>query len=59
MELEIILSEVVRLRRPIAACSPSYADCSLKTNTAILWDIDHTKRRLFKGGIGQGKETKT
>jgi hypothetical protein len=33
-------------------------DCRPKTNVAILWDMDHTKERLGKGGIGQGKETK-
>jgi hypothetical protein len=36
MELEnIILSEVIRLRRPKLACSPSCADYRLKTNTVI------------------------
>jgi hypothetical protein len=38
--------------------SPSYVDCRPKTNAVILWDIGHTKGRLWKGGIGQGKETK-
>jgi hypothetical protein len=47
-----------RLRRPKAACSPSYVDFRPKTNVAILWNMDHTKGRLCKGGIGQGKETK-
>jgi hypothetical protein len=47
-----------RLRRPKAACSPSYADCRPKTNAAILWGTGHTKGRLCKGGMGQGKETK-
>jgi hypothetical protein len=56
MKLEnIILSEV--LRKPRATCSPSYTDCRPKTNAAILWDMGHTKRRLCKGGRGQGKET--
>jgi hypothetical protein len=32
--------------------------CGLKTNAVILWDRGHTKGRLFKGGTGQGKETK-
>jgi hypothetical protein len=29
-----------------------------KTNVAILWDMGHTKGRLYTVGIGQGKETK-
>jgi hypothetical protein len=33
-------------------------DCRPKTNAAIFWDTGHTKGRLCKGGIGQGKETK-
>jgi hypothetical protein len=47
-----------RLRRPKAACSPSYADCRPKINIAILWDTGHTKWRMCKGRKGQGKETK-
>jgi hypothetical protein len=47
-----------RFRRPKAKCSVSYADYRCKTNTTILWNTGHTKRRLYKGGIGQGKETK-
>jgi hypothetical protein len=50
--------KLARLRRPKAACSPSYEDFRPKTNAAILWDVVHTKGRLSKGGIGQGKETK-
>jgi hypothetical protein len=50
--------KLARLRRPKAACSPSYADCRPKTNAAISWDMGHTMRRLCKAGIGQGKETK-
>jgi hypothetical protein len=49
---------IARLRRPKAACSPSYADFRPKTNAAILLDTGYTKERLCKGGIGQGKETK-
>jgi hypothetical protein len=59
MELEhIILSEVVMLRRPNITCYPSYADYRPKTNAVILWDIDHTKGRLYSRGTGQGKGTK-
>jgi hypothetical protein len=29
-----------------------------QTNTVILLDMDHTKGRLYMGGIGQGKEIK-
>jgi hypothetical protein len=43
---------------PKAACSPLYVNYRLKTNAAILWDVDHTKSRLHIGGIGQGKGTK-
>jgi hypothetical protein len=50
--------KLARLRRSKATCSPSYADCRPKTNAAILWNMGHTNRRLCKGGIGQGKETK-
>jgi hypothetical protein len=50
--------KLVRLRRPKAACSPSYADYRPKTNAAILWDMGHTKGRPHRVGIGQGKETK-
>jgi hypothetical protein len=45
MELEnIILSEVIQLRRSKAACSPYYADYRPKTNTAILLDSCYTVR---------------
>jgi hypothetical protein len=50
--------KLARLKRPKAACSPSYADYKLKTNAAILWDMGHTNRRLCTGGIGQGQEIK-
>jgi hypothetical protein len=50
--------KLVKLRRPKIACSPSYADYRPKTNAAMLLDMGHTKGRLCKGGIGQGKETK-
>jgi hypothetical protein len=48
--------KLVRLRRPKAPCSPSYADYRAKI--AILWDTCHTNVRLHTGGIGQRKETK-
>jgi hypothetical protein len=51
--------KLARLRRPKAACSPSYADCRIKTNAAVLWDTGHTKERLCTREIGQGKETKS
>jgi hypothetical protein len=47
-----------RFRRPKAKCSVSYADYRCKTNTTILWNTGHTKRRLCTIGIGQEKETK-
>jgi hypothetical protein len=50
--------KLVRLRRPKATCSPSYADYIPKTNAAILWDMGHIKGRPCMGGIGQAKETK-
>jgi hypothetical protein len=50
--------KLVRFRMSKAACSPTYADYRPKTNAAILWDMGHTKVRLCKEGIGQGKETK-
>jgi hypothetical protein len=58
IELENITLSEVRLRRPKAPCSPSYVDYRPKTNTAILWDKGHSKGRVCKGGIGQGKKTK-
>jgi hypothetical protein len=43
MELEnIILSKVVRLRRPKMACSPSYTDYRPETKAVILLDMGHT-----------------
>jgi hypothetical protein len=50
--------KLARHRRPKAAGSPIFADCKPKANAAILWDMGHTKGRLCKVGIGQGKETK-
>jgi hypothetical protein len=59
MELEnIILSEVSQAQRPKATCSPSYVNYRPKTKVTILWVMGHTKWRLGKGGIEQGKETK-
>jgi hypothetical protein len=59
MELEnIILSEVSQAQKARNPHSPSYADYRPTTNAVILWDTSHTKQRLCKGGIGQGKETK-
>jgi hypothetical protein len=43
MELEnIILTKLVRLRRPKISCSPSYVDYKPKTNVVILVDMGHT-----------------
>jgi hypothetical protein len=50
--------KLIRLLRPKAACSLSYANYRPKTNAALLWDVAHTKGRMHTGGIGQGKETK-
>jgi hypothetical protein len=36
MELENIILSKVRLRRSKITCSPSYVDCSPKTNAEIL-----------------------
>jgi hypothetical protein len=41
MELENIVLSKVRLRRPKAACSPSYADYRPKTNAAIYEHRSH------------------
>jgi hypothetical protein len=49
---------LVRLRRPKARCSHSYKDYRPTTNAAILWNMGHTKRRIYEEGIGQGKENK-
>jgi hypothetical protein len=51
--------KLARLRKPKATCSPSYVDCSPKTNATILCNMGHTKKKPFNGRIGQGKETKT
>jgi hypothetical protein len=50
--------KLARFRRPKATYSPSYVDYRPETNAAILWGMGHTKGRLCKGGIGQGKETR-
>jgi hypothetical protein len=50
--------KLVRLRRPKASCSSSYADYRPNTNAVILWNMGHTKGRPCIGGIGQGKESK-
>jgi hypothetical protein len=50
--------ELVRVRRPKAACFLSYVYYRPKINAAILCDMGHTKGRPLMGGIGQGKETK-
>jgi hypothetical protein len=50
--------KLVRLRRPIAACSPSHVDYRPKTIAAILWDMGHTKGRLCQGMHRAGKERK-
>jgi hypothetical protein len=45
MELEnVILNEVIRLRRPKIVCSPSYANFRSRANAAMLLDLDHTTR---------------
>jgi hypothetical protein len=52
--------KLARLRRlKEATYSSSYVNCRPKINAAISWDMGHTKGRLCKGGIGQGKEIKT
>jgi hypothetical protein len=59
MELEnIILSEISQAQEAKVVHCPSCADCRPKTNSAVLWDTGHTKGRLCKGKIRQGKETK-
>jgi hypothetical protein len=45
MELEnIILSKVIRLRRPKIVCSPSYVDFRYRENAAMLLDLGHMLR---------------
>jgi hypothetical protein len=51
--------KLAKLRKPKATCSLSYADYRPIINAAILWDMGHTKGRMCKGGIGQGKKPKT
>jgi hypothetical protein len=59
MELEnIILNEVSQAQKT-KTCMFSLICGFAITNTAILWDTHDTKGKLCKGGIGQGKETKT
>jgi hypothetical protein len=48
--------KLARLRRTKIICSPSYVDYRTETNAGR--DMGHTKGRLCKAGIGQGKETK-
>jgi hypothetical protein len=57
IELEnIILSKISQAQKAKNhMCSPSHADYSLKTNVVILLDMGHTKGRLCKAGIRQGK----
>jgi hypothetical protein len=50
--------KLVRLRRPNAACSLSYAVNRPTKNASILWDMGHTKGRPLMDGSGQGAETK-
>jgi hypothetical protein len=50
--------KLIKLRKPKATGSPSYADCRPKTNAEIFWNMVLTKRRPCKGRIGKGKETK-
>jgi hypothetical protein len=61
MELEnIILSKVIRLRRPKFICSPSYVDFRSKANTAMWLDLSHmTRGEHITGGIGIGRKPKT
>jgi hypothetical protein len=50
--------KLVSLKRPKAACFPSYADYKAKTNAAILCNMTHTKERSLTGRKRQGKEIK-
>jgi hypothetical protein len=50
--------KLIRLRKPKATCSPSYADYRPKINAAVLCDMGHTKEKPCTEGIEQGKETK-
>jgi hypothetical protein len=59
MELEnTILSEVSQAQKAKSYMFSFICKLQIKTNAAILWDTGHTKGRLCKGRIGQGKETK-
>jgi hypothetical protein len=54
MELKIIIFNFeVRLKRPIIACSLSYADYRPKTNAVMLLDTGHILRET---GYGRDKE---
>jgi hypothetical protein len=44
MELENIIINEVRLKRPKITCSPSYADYRPRTNAVIVLDMGHTLR---------------
>jgi hypothetical protein len=50
MELENIILSELRLRRPKATCSPSYADFRPKTNAATLWDTVTLRRGHAREG---------
>jgi hypothetical protein len=50
--------KLARLRKPKDACSLSHVEYRPKTNTVILWDTGHTKKRSCIEGILQAKETK-
>jgi hypothetical protein len=61
MELEnIILSKVIRLRRPKIVCSLSYADYRPKINAIILLDTGHTlSGECVQEEKGKGRKPKT
>jgi hypothetical protein len=60
MELEnVILNEVIRLRRPKIVCSPSYANFRSRANAAMLLDMGHMLRREHMRGMGTGRKPKT
>jgi hypothetical protein len=51
------LGSVNQAQKAKIACSPSYADCTPKTNAVILLDMGHTLRGKCTRGIETGKET--
>jgi hypothetical protein len=55
---KIILSEVSQAQKAKNHVLPHMWIIDLK-NAAILLDTGYTKEKLHRGGIGQGKETKT